>query len=346
MKKISIIGLFCTGVEVADGQSIKTRIIAQEVEKVLGMENVRRIDTYGWKQHPLMLLRNCITAVHDSTNVVFLTDMGGIKVFPWLLSCINVFAKRTIHYVVVGGWLVHFVKKHRLLSFFLKRLDGIFVETQVMQKCMEAQNYKNVYVMPNFKNISPLKEDNLCYCTKEPYKFCVFSRVMKEKGIEDAINAVRCANSHYGRIVCALDIFGQVDPKQTEWFENLKLSFPDYIQYCGIVPYEKTVDALKGYHALLFPTRFYTEGIPGTIIDAYAAGVPVVASEWESFSDVIDHHITGIGYPFQKPECLTESVMTLVETPELAHEMKVHCLAKAKQYLPDAVVDTILSKLS
>ena len=34
---------------------------------------------------------------------------------------------------------------------------------------------------------------------------------MKEKGIEDAINAVESVNAHFGRTVYTLDIFGQGD---------------------------------------------------------------------------------------------------------------------------------------
>ena len=35
---------------------------------------------------------------------------------------------------------------------------------------------------------------------------------------------------------------------------------------------EKTVKTLENYYLLLFPTKFRTEGIPGTIIDALSAG--------------------------------------------------------------------------
>ena len=85
MTKVSVIGLFCTGREVSDGQSIKTRIITEELEKALGAQNVHRIDTYGWKKHPVRLFSNSIRAVLQSENVIFMTDAGGIKIFPWLL---------------------------------------------------------------------------------------------------------------------------------------------------------------------------------------------------------------------------------------------------------------------
>lgn len=346
MKKVSIIGLLRMGKEAADGQSIKTRIVAREIEKSIGAPQVRKIDTYGWRKHPLKLFFNCIKAVFDSDNVVFLTDAGGIKVFPWLLICANVLARKTIHYVVIGGWLIHFVKEHKILSYFLKRLNGIFVETQVMQRVLESLGFQNVHLMPNFKKLSVLSESELVLPAGEPYRFCIFSRVMKEKGVACAVEAVQNINRFYGRSVCTLDIYGQVDSNQVEWFEELKKNLSDTERYCGIVPFDKSVEVLKQYYALLFPTQFYTEGIPGTIIDAYAAGIPVVASEWESVFDIVEPGVTGITYPFEKPEALQECLMKFIEDPSKVFEMKKHCLRKAEEYLPDAVMDILISKLA
>ena len=96
---------------------------------------------------------------------------------------------------------------------------------------------------------------------------------MKEKGIETAVNIITEVNDRLGYIAYSLDIYGQVDTSQVEWFENLKKQLPDYICYCGCVDANRSVEVLQKYFALLFPTHFYTEGIPGTIIDAYAAGM-------------------------------------------------------------------------
>ena len=345
MKKVSIIGLFCNGREVSDGQSIKTRIVAQAVEKSVGSQHVHKIDTYGWKKHPFKLFFNCIRAVFCSKNVIFLTDAGGIKIFPWLLNIVNIFVNRTIHYVVVGGWLIHYAPKHKVLSFFLKKLDGIFIETQVMQTTLEGLGFQNVYLMPNFKDLTLVSENELYCSNTEPFRFCIFSRVMKEKGIAYAVDAVRNTNNYYGRTVCTLDIYGQIDSNQTEWFDELKQTFSNDIRYEGVVPFNESVHVLKDYYALLFPTQFYTEGVPGTIIDAYAAAIPVVASEWESVFDIIEPGVTGITYNFEMPEALQECLMNLIKTPEKVFEMKKNCLNKAEQYLPDFVIDILVSKL-
>ena len=344
MKKVAIIGHFGGEENFCDGQSIKTRIIAREIEKSLGEEVVDKVDTYMWKKHPLRLLTFCIKGVYNSENIVFLTDAGGIKVFPWLLTCVNIFKKRSIHYVVIGGWLIHFVKKHKILSAFLKKINGVFVETTVMKKALEDSGFKNVYLMPNTKNLTPLTENELVYSSSEPYRFCIFSRIMKEKGIEDAVKAVESINSLYGRKICSLDLYGQVDKHQVEWFEQLSKTFSNSIQYKGIVPFDKTVSVLKDYYALLFPTQFYTEGIPGTIIDAYAAGIPVIASEWESVLDIVVPYETGVIYPFNDPNFIVKHMIFFIQNPQKVFEMKKYCLKKAEQYLPSVVMETLLSR--
>lgn len=345
MKKVSVIGKFIAGAAAADGQSIKTRIVTQELEKALGADQVHCIDTYGWKKNPIKLFVRTFSAVQNSSNVVFMTDAGGIKVFPWLLLGVNLLGKCALHYVVVGGWLVGYLQKHRFIAGCLKRFQGIYVETEIMKAGMEAMGFQNVLLMPNFKNLSVLSEADISLCN-EPYKFCTFSRVMEEKGIADAANAVIAANRHYGRRVCTLDIYGQTDPGQTEWFEHLRSQFPPEIRYCGTVPYGQSTEVIKAYHALLFPTKFYTEGIPGTVIDAYSAGVPVVASRWESFQNVIDHGKTGIGYPFDKPDDLTRILIELIADPARIYNMKKNCLRDAAKYSPENVMAVLLSRLA
>lgn len=346
MKKVSVIGLFCAGQDVSDGQSIKTRIMTQELEKVFGEESIGRVDTYGWKKDPGKLLVNCWNAVRESHNVIFMTDAGGIRVFPWLLPCMNVFFGRRLHYVVVGGWLPEFLKQHPFLAGCLKRFDHIFVETSIMGEDLQNMGFTNIHKMPNFKNLIPLQEAQLVNPVGEPYSFCTFSRVMREKGIEDAVEAVRWVNEQFQRTVCTLDIYGAVDPQETEWFAGLREKFPPEVRYCGIVPFEKSVEVVKDYFALVFPTHFATEGIPGTILDAYAAGVPVIASRWGGFRDIVEDGATGMGYPYQQNERLKEVMGKAVLGPKRYLDMKIKCLQKAESFRPERVIQTLIRELA
>ena len=169
---------------------------------------------------------------------------------------------------------------------------------------------------------------------------------VKEKGIETAVDAVKKVNDKLGYIAYSLDIYGQVDSEQTEWFEGLKTKLPEYVHYCGCVDANKSVEILQGYFALLFPTHFYTEGIPGTIIDAYAAGVPVISAKWESFSDVVDEGKTGFGYGFDDAKQFEGILVLIAETPHILLDKKVNCIEKAVDYIPRRAIRIMLKEFA
>lgn len=342
--KVSIIGHFGGDKKFFDGQTVKTKIITEELQNHLGQDQVLKFDTHGgWKT----LLKAPIQVVHalkKSSNVLIFPAHNGLRVYAPLLSFLRCFFKnRKIHYVVIGGWLPQFISERKILAKSLKKFDGIYVETNTMKSALEAQGFTNVFVMPNCKKLTILSEDELVYPKDVPYRLCTFSRVMKEKGIETAINAVKQVNEELGYLAYSLDIYGQVDNSQTEWFENLKSQFPEGVQYCGSVDADKSVEVLKRYFALLFPTHFYTEGVPGTIIDAYAAGIPIIYSKWESYSDVVDDGVTGIGYDFDDENQFVKVLFDIVQDSKMLLGMKRNCIVKAKAYAPDSVIQVMFS---
>ena len=152
-------------------------------------------------------------------------------------------------------------------------------------------------------------------------------------------------NELLGRCTFELDIYGPVDSAEFEWFAELERSFPDCIRYKGTVDSYKSVEVLKDYFALLFPTRFFTEGVPGTIIDAYAAGIPVVSARWESFSDVVDDGVTGLSYEFGKEDGLFERLLEVAKEPEILISMKKSCVRKASEFAPEVALGELLSRL-
>lgn len=345
LKKVCVIGHFGFGLNLLNGQTVKTKIIAEALEKKLP-GSVMTIDTHGGIKSLLKAPFHIFSALKKCENVIILPAHNGLRIYAPLLAITRAFFRgRKLHYAVIGGWLASFIKSKPLLTSCLKKFDAIYVETSTMKRALDKAGFNNTVVMPNCKELRILSPDELVQDHSEPYKLCTFSRVMKEKGIEDAAAAVTAVNSKHGRTVFTLDIYGQIDQGQTEWFEELQKNFPDYVKYGGLVPFDRSVEVLKDYFALLFPTRFYTEGIPGTIIDAYAAGVPVISSRWESFSDIIDDGITGIGYDFANAEELTAILDNFSSLVKKTSDIRKNCIERAHRYLPDAVINTVLERM-
>ena len=342
MKKVSIIGHFGFGKNLLNGQTIKTKIVANELCRLFGETDIYKIDTHSRIKSLIKAPFFVLQTLKNSKNIIILPAHNGLRIYAPLLYIFNKIYNHKLHYVVIGGWLPEFIKEKKWLSSCLRNFDYIYVETITMKQALEKQGFKNIFIMPNCKELKILDKSELIYDRNEPFKLCTFSRVMKEKGIEDAIEVVKTLNKEKGRVVFTLDIYGQIDKDQISWFEELKNEFPNYITYGGTVPFDDSVMVIKSYNAIMFPTRFYTEGIPGTILDAYASGVPVIASLWESCLDIIRENITGITYEFNSCDGLKQKINWVYENQIEWVAMKANCIKESHKYLPSNAMIALL----
>lgn len=345
MKKIAIIGHFGFGENLLNGQTIKTKILTEALKEKLGEENITSIDTRGGAKSLMAIIFKMASVFKKHSDIIMLPAHNGLLIFTPLLSSFNKFFRRNLHYIVIGGWLPEYIDGHKITGKLLKKnFTKIYVETEGMKQKLQQRMFENVVVMPNCKHLDIVKDTAI----KEtnPYKFCTFSRVMWEKGIEDAINAVVQINREAGETVCTLDIFGQVDSNYIQAFEDMKGNFPEYVNYGGLIEFSKSTEVLKEYYALLFPTFYDGEGFAGTVIDAFAAGIPVIASDWRYNAEVVEHMKTGLVYPHKNVEELAKSILTLINDTSLVQKMKVNCVKEAKNYLPEKVINILLENIS
>lgn len=342
MRTICVCGAFRLFDKPKGGQEIKTCIIADALEEKYG--DIYRIDTLSHANR-IKLIFQILWAMFSCKNIVILPAQNGVKLLSRLLAMLNVVFRKKLHYVVIGGWLQELLPKYPRICDSLKKFTGIYVETQTMKDNLIRLGLNNVYVVRNCKPISIVRENEFASTFHEPYRLITFSRVTEKKGIATASNIVMSLNRKFKREVYKLDIYGPIDNEDKDWFNELQKTFTDSISYKGNVPFNESVKILSKYFALLFPTQYYTEGIPGTIIDAYAAGVPVLASKWKSCSDVVINNITGYVYNFGKDEALESLLVKIIYNPEMITRIKLNCIRYASYYLPDNALKPLFEKI-
>lgn len=344
MKRIGLIGNLGSSNNCNDGQTVKTKIVLNGLIKIIGNEQVLYFNTFGGIKHLFKSVIITFSFLRKCNNVIILPAHNGIKIFAPLLAVLNRIYKRQLHYIVIGGWLPEFLISKPWLKKALLKFSFIYVETSTMKNKLEVMGFSNIIIMPNCKDLDILKEEDLPRTVSEPYKLCTLSRVIKQKGIEDAINAVNDLNKKYKRQVFSLDIFGPIDENYKDSFANIQLTFPPNIKYRGIVPFDKTVECLKNYYLLLFPTHYFTEGIPGTIIDSFAAGVPIIFSKWVNYKDLMQDGKDGIGYEFGNYNDFIEKIDYIIHQSELYKVMKINCLKRAEEFSTESVIKNLLAK--
>ena len=319
MRKVSVIGHFALGRDYLNGQTIKTKIVTGELARVFGTEQVAIVDTHGGWKNLLKAPVQVLDCLKNSEHVVILPAKNGLRVYGPLEN---------------RNWL----------AGKLKKFDGIYVETESMMTALAQMGFSNVYVMPNCKDLTILPESELVFAKDAPYKLCTFSRVMREKGIEEAVLAVQEVNRRLGRQVFTLDIYGQIDSNQTEWFAQLQETFSESVRYAGMVPFDQSVQVLKEYFALLFPTSYEGEGFAGTLIDAFSAGVPVVASDWKYNPEIVREQV-GYVYPVGNQDAFTDILLRIAAEPEMILGKKLACLQEAQKYRIDQALRILVEKI-
>ena len=332
-KNICVCGHFGFGLNLMNGQTIKTKVVAEEIERLYGSDAVYKIDTHGIIS-VLMLPAKLFYALCVCRNIVILPAQRALLMESVFLRLLNVFFRKNIHYVVIGGWIANHLQKHPLVAASVKSFRGIYVEVKTLLHQLECLGCPNVYVLPNCKKL-PIVENVSSSLTENKLRLVLFSRIMKEKGIEDAVAVVRKLNEMEDGKVYALDIYGPIDYNQIEWFNHVKKMFTPQINYRGEVQYENSVAVLKNYHLLLFPTYYEGECFAGTIIDAFASGLPVIASNWKFNSDVIENGRTGFLFKPHDEKDMIDKIIQLSDNPELRSEMSQNCIDMAKMYMPE-----------
>lgn len=338
-KKIGIIGHFGGDKEFFDGQTIKTKEINAYFENKFNINTVK-FDTYGIGKNIFKVISGISKVVKNSDVIVVILSTRGYSVVLPLLSLFNLKGKKVLDFVI-GGNRQDTLKRKKSLQKLAKKIDKIYVETRLMKEEYDELGFNNVEVLPNFKNLNATELGE--FVNKKELRLCTFSRVCKEKGIEDAICAVNRCNEilgDKGKIV--LDIYGQIDSGYIEKFEELKASFSDGVRYMGMVDSSKSVDVLKEYDLLLFLTYWQGEGFPGTIIDAFFSGIPTLATDWNFNFEILNDGVTGIKIQPQNIEQAVEKIMFYFDNQEELYKMKGNCLKEAENYMPDSVMKNVV----
>jgi glycosyltransferase involved in cell wall biosynthesis len=87
---------------------------------------------------------------------------------------------------------------------------------------------------------------------------------------------------------------------------------PEGVEFRGTVSPEEVTLLLKGARALLFPTRC-NEGGPRSIIEAFAAGVPVIATSLGALPEMVEHGISGLLVPPGGTDAWVEAAEALMD---------------------------------
>lgn len=325
-----------------DGQTIKTCVLRDGIADILGQVNVLGLDSSWLLSSPLRFFCSARAGIRDSSRNIMLPGCRGLQILLPLFMHWKTKFNKPLQYVVVGGWLPQLLAAKPWLRRLCARLDGIYVETAAMAQALDGMGLTNVEVMPNFRKFD--RSANFEFpAVGRPLKLVFYSRVMPEKGVEEAILAVAKLNQpcpDEPRVT--LDVYGPIVGRYKERFQSLLRTAPS-ARYGGVLPPDQAPQTLRAYDLMLFPTYYEGEGFPGAVLDSFIAGVPVIASDWKYNREIIADGKTGVFCHIRCVKDIAARVQAFIDNPERVLPMRRHCVEQALKHHVNIAVQQLLT---
>jgi phosphatidylinositol alpha-mannosyltransferase len=113
------------------------------------------------------------------------------------------------------------------------------------------------------------------------------------------------------------------------------------VHFIGYVPDDELARYYQSSHVFCAPSTGF-ESFGMVLLEAMAAGTPIVASDIEGYRNVVTHKAEGLLVPPQDADALANAIIHVLQHPELGRSMGQHGQATAFRYSWDEVADRVL----
>ena len=152
---------------------------------------------------------------------------------------------------------------------------------------------------------------------KEPFTFVFVGRIVRDKGVNELVNAFSRLNKNYPdtRLLLVGPVEDDLDPVLPE--TRMAIEKEESIISVGsqkdVRPYYEASDAL------VFPS--YREGFPNVVLEAGAMELPSIVTDINGSREIIEEGVNGVIVPPRDESALYEAMEDMVTHPEKVSKM-------------------------
>lgn len=216
-----------------------------------------------------------------------------------------------------------FLKLYRLIYF---KADAMIDLSKKNVERLRKWGYsKPIYLETTVVDTKLLKDININYINNKfeilnkPFNILFLARIEISKGIYEAIDSYNLLRKNNQNI--SLTIAG--DGKELDKVKfYVKINNIENILFKGFVEGENKIEIFKAADLYIFPS--YSEGMPTSVLEAMAFGLPVVTTNVGGLSDFFINEINGFITNENKPEVLAKLMEKLFNNKELMKSISLN----------------------
>lgn len=300
-----------------DGVRIKNRVFYAVMQSLINRTTFIDLDKI---RHPFVFV-SLLKQVYSYRRHSIVFASGGSTASCTMLRMLQIIVPPKSFIVLgLGGNMHYNILSNESNLKVMQKCRAVLVEGQEMTRILFKNGLSNVHYVPNFKAIPfiPKKE-------KRDYKrikFLFFARISPFKGcnlIFEAIDKLR-ADGYIDKF--EVHFYGMMLAEYKKEFEERIEINKDVAVYHGVLnaTSKETYIELAQYDVMLFPTFWHDEGFPASLVDAFIAGLPVIASDWNQNSEIIKDGENGFLIPPHDSMALAERMQFLISNPRFIED--------------------------
>jgi len=166
-----------------------------------------------------------------------------------------------------------------------------------------------------------------------PVRVVLTARMIREKGVPDFVEAARMLRGKAEFLLAGAP--DQGNPNSVTEAELRAWDAEGVVRWLG--PVRDVAGLLAGVHIFCLPST-YREGLPKAVLEAMAAGKPVVATDIPGCREAVVDGETGFLVPPGNPLVLAEALGKLIDSPELRARMGAAGRRRVEENFSDAII--------
>ena len=188
-------------------------------------------------------------------------------------------------------------------DFLSKRFDCLIAATESIKRRFEKEN-KNTVGVYNYPDLSLLPDISNNYKTRD--SVCYIGLISRERGISELIKAIQICGVNL--ILCG-EFESSLFRKEVE-----SLAGWANVTYLGRLPYREAMNKVNRCFAgivTFLPFPNHLESMPNKLFEYMAMGVPVIASNFETWKNIVEKEKTGICVNPRDPDDIARAISFL-----------------------------------
>lgn len=218
----------------------------------------------------------------------------------------------------------------KLLRYNFKKADRILSTSHVMAKETSKYTDKDIYITPFGVDTDRfIKIDGLQ--TKDEFIVGNVKTLSPKYGIDILIRAYKIVVENNPDLNTRLVIYGK-GPNRRE-YENLayELGISDIVEFKGFIANEKLPEVYNSMSVSVSVSVSDSESFGVVAVEAMACECPVVTSDADGFTEVVDNGVTGIIVPKRDPEATALAIQKFIDNPDLRTKMGIKGRERVKR---------------